>query len=42
LARSNPRVDEYGFEIQFLEQILAESAKLNLKTYTMQQLQNPL
>ncbi len=42
LARSNPRVGEYGFEIQFLEQILAESAKLNLKTYTMQQLQNPL
>lgn len=42
LTKANQKADEYGFEIQFLEQILAESAKLNLKTYTMQQLANPL
>lgn len=34
--------DEYGFNIKFLEEILEESAKLKLKTYTMQELSNPL
>ena len=38
LTKTTQKSDEYGFDVQFLEQILAESAKLNLKTYTMQQL----
>ena len=40
LMKSTQKENEYGFDIKFLEQILAESAKLNLKTYTMQQLPN--
>lgn len=39
LTKTTQKVDEYGFDIEFLEQILSESAKLNLKTYTMQELQ---
>ena len=42
LTKTTRKVDEYGFDIKFLEQILEESAKLNLKTYTMQELSNPL
>ena len=42
LTKNTQKVDEYGFDIQFLEQILSESTKLNLKTYTMQELTNPL
>ncbi len=42
LSETTQKVNEYGFDIKFLEQILAESAKLNLKTYTMQELPNPL
>ena len=38
LTKTTQKSDEYGFDIQFLEQILSESAKLNLKTYTMQEL----
>jgi peptidoglycan/xylan/chitin deacetylase (PgdA/CDA1 family) len=38
LMKTTQKVEEYGFDIQFLEQILSESAKLNLKTYTMQEL----
>jgi peptidoglycan/xylan/chitin deacetylase (PgdA/CDA1 family) len=38
LIKTTQKTDEYGFDIQFLEQILSESAKLNLKTYTMQEL----
>lgn len=42
LTKPTYKADEYGFDIKFLEQILEESAKLNLKTYTMQELSNPL
>ena len=42
LTKNTKNADEYGFDVQFLEQILSESAKLNLKTYTMQELTNPL
>ncbi|MEY4539243.1 MAG: hypothetical protein RLZZ306_1000 [Bacteroidota bacterium] len=42
LTKTTQKADEYGFDIKFLEQILEESAKLNLKTYTMQELSNPL
>lgn len=42
LTKTARKADEYGFDIKFLEQILQESAKLNLKTYTMQELTNPL
>lgn len=42
LTKTTQKAIEYGFDIKFLEQILAESAKLNLKTYTMQELPNPL
>ena len=42
LTKTTQKADEYGFDIKFLEQILQESAKLNLKTYTMQELTNPL
>ncbi len=42
LTKTTQKLDEYGFDIQFLEQILAESAKLNLKSFTMQELKNPL
>lgn len=42
LTKNAQKGNEYGFDIQFLEQILLESAKLNLKTYTMQELTNPL
>ena len=38
LTKTTQNANEYGFDVQFLEQILAESAKLNLKTYTMQEL----
>lgn len=38
LTKTTQNTHEYGFDVQFLEQILAESAKLNLKTYTMQEL----
>lgn len=38
LTKTTQNINEYGFDVQFLEQILAESAKLNLKTYTMQEL----
>ena len=38
LTKTTQKSDEYGFDVQFLEQILTESAKLNLKTYTMQEL----
>ena len=38
LIKTIQKADEYGFDIKFLEQILQESAKLNLKTYTMQEL----
>lgn len=38
LTKTTQKVDEYGFDIQFLEQILSESAKLKLKTYKMQEL----
>lgn len=38
LTKTTQKADEYGFDIKFLEQILEESAKLNLKTYTMEQL----
>jgi peptidoglycan-N-acetylglucosamine deacetylase len=38
LTETTQKADEYGFEIKFLEQILEESAKLNLKTYTMREL----
>lgn len=38
LMKTTQKTDEYGFDIQFLEQILSESAKLKLKTYTMQEL----
>jgi peptidoglycan/xylan/chitin deacetylase (PgdA/CDA1 family) len=38
LTKITNKPEEYGFEIRFLEEILAESAKLNLKTYTMQRL----
>ena len=41
LTKTTQKADEYGFDIKFLEQILQESAKLNLKTYTMQELTNP-
>lgn len=42
LTKTTQKADEYGFDVKFLEQILQESAKLNLKTYTMQELTNPL
>jgi peptidoglycan-N-acetylglucosamine deacetylase len=42
LTETTQKTDEYGFDVKFLEQILEESAKLNLKTYTMQELSNPL
>ena len=42
LTKTTQKADEYGFDVKFLEQILEESAKLNLKTYTMQELSNPL
>jgi hypothetical protein len=42
LTKTTQKANEYGFDIKFLEQILAESAKLNLKTYTMQELPNLL
>ena len=38
LTKTTQKSNEYGFDVQFLEQILAESAKLELKTFTMQQL----
>ncbi len=38
LNKINQKSDEYGFDIQFLEQILVESAKLDLKSFTMQEL----
>ena len=38
LTKTTQKSNEYGFDVQFLEQILAESAKLKLKTFTMQQL----
>ena len=38
LSKTTQKVNEYGFDVKFLEQILMESAKLNLKTYTMQEL----
>lgn len=38
LTKTTQKSDEYGFDVKFLEQILEESAKLNLKTYTMQEL----
>ncbi|PWK28551.1 polysaccharide deacetylase [Arcicella aurantiaca] len=38
LTKTTQNLNEYGFDVQFLEQILAESAKLNLKSYTMQEL----
>jgi peptidoglycan-N-acetylglucosamine deacetylase len=38
LTKTTQKADEYGFDVKFLEQILEESAKLNLKTYTMQEL----
>lgn len=41
LTKTTQKADEYGFNVKFLEQILAESAKLKLKTYTMQELPNP-
>jgi peptidoglycan-N-acetylglucosamine deacetylase len=40
LNKITKKSNEYGFDIQFLEQILSESAKLNLKSFTMQQLPN--
>jgi peptidoglycan-N-acetylglucosamine deacetylase len=42
LTKTTQKANEYGFDVKFLEQILAESAKLNLKTYTMQELPNLL
>lgn len=42
LMKNTQKLNEYGFDTQFLEQILSESTKLNLKTYTMQELTNPL
>jgi peptidoglycan-N-acetylglucosamine deacetylase len=38
LSEKQQKSHQYGFDIQFLEQILSESAKLNLKSFTMQQL----
>jgi peptidoglycan-N-acetylglucosamine deacetylase len=38
LNENTQKVGEYGFDIHFLEQILAESAKLNLKYYRMDEL----
>jgi peptidoglycan-N-acetylglucosamine deacetylase len=38
LNGNTQKVSEYGFDIHFLEQILAESAKLNLKYYRMDEL----
>jgi len=38
LTKTTQKTDEYGFDIRFLAQILSESAKLNLKTFTMQEL----
>lgn len=38
LTKTTQNINEYGFDVQLLEQILAESAKLNLKAYTMQEL----
>jgi peptidoglycan/xylan/chitin deacetylase (PgdA/CDA1 family) len=38
LTKTTQNLNEYGFDVQFLEQILVESAKLNLKSYTMQEL----
>ncbi len=38
LTKTTQKADDYGFDIQFLAQILSESAKLKLKTYTMQEL----
>jgi peptidoglycan/xylan/chitin deacetylase (PgdA/CDA1 family) len=38
LTKTTQNQNEYGFDIKFLEQILAESAKLSLKSYTMQEL----
>jgi peptidoglycan-N-acetylglucosamine deacetylase len=37
LNKITKKSNEYGFDIQFLEQILSESAKLNLKSFTMQE-----
>jgi peptidoglycan-N-acetylglucosamine deacetylase len=37
LTKTTHKPDEYGFDVAFLEQILVESAKLNLKTFTMQE-----
>jgi peptidoglycan-N-acetylglucosamine deacetylase len=39
-TETTQKANEYGFDVKFLEQILEESAKLNLNTYTMQQLSN--
>lgn len=36
--KTTHKSDEYGFDVKFLEQILQETVKLNLKTYTMQEL----
>jgi peptidoglycan-N-acetylglucosamine deacetylase len=38
LNKNTQKSDEYGFDIHFLEQILAESAKLELKFYRMDEL----
>jgi peptidoglycan-N-acetylglucosamine deacetylase len=38
LNENTQKVGEYGFDIHFLEQILAESAKLDLKFYRMDEL----
>jgi hypothetical protein len=41
LSASNRLGTDYGFDIKRLEQILAESAKLGLKSYTMAELVQP-
>ena len=38
LNENTKKINEYGFDIHFLEQILAESAKLELKFYRMDEL----
>ena len=38
LNGNTQNANEYGFDVHFLEQILAESAKLELKFYRMDEL----